>query len=101
MNRHWRMFTVAAALVGSAALPKQGSAQKQTGWVNFQIHGSVMSPQTLAEGRSFTFNGVTFARGLDLGLDNTGGIGAGLDFWFGGPRMFGLLLEGTYSGWSG
>jgi hypothetical protein len=61
-----------------------------------------MAPAPLAEVEVFdddiddlddVFEGV----GLDDGL----GIGAGLDFWFGGGRIWGLNLEGTWKGWDG
>ena len=95
MNIDVKRFSVAVALITIVALPARGDAQSQTGWGNLQIHGSWMSPASLAGGEDLVVDGILLDRGLSFGIDDGVGIGAGLDFWFGGGRMVGLSLEVT------
>jgi opacity protein-like surface antigen len=100
MDGNVKRFSVVAALIASTAIPQGASAQAQTGWGNFQIHTGWMDPATLAEGNGVDVDGIFFDTDARLGIDNGFGIGAGLDFWFGGGRIFGLSMEGTYKGWN-
>jgi len=85
MKRILMGLTVSTALIAMLALP----VQAQTGSWALGLHAGYMNPGDIAEGPQETLN-----------FDETIGIGAGLDFWFGAARRWGLALEGTWTNWN-
>lgn len=89
MNRNLMKFSVAAALIGAAALPGESSAQAQAGWGNLALGASWLNPAQHAEGPQES-----------LGFDEVFGINGSLDFWFGQSRRWGLGFEGAWTNWN-
>lgn len=82
MNKILKGVTVSVALVGLLAVP----VSAQTGWGSLGLHASWLNPGEIAEGPTESLN-----------WDETFGLGADLDFWFGQARRWGLGFEGTWT----
>jgi hypothetical protein len=84
MNETLKGLALTALLVTLAPWP----ANAQTGAGALEIHGGWMMPAHHARGPQTT-----------LGFDETPAIGGTLNLWFGQDRRWGILGQGTWSGW--
>jgi hypothetical protein len=84
MNGKLKAFGLTALLATLTPCP----ANAQTGTRALDVHGGFMLPALHAHGPE-----------TSLGFDQTPAIGATLNFWLGEARRWGIVGQGTWSGW--